>query len=230
MPIGKVYEAPPIHFTPVLNAGLNWDQLDRDVRDAFSGIAQKVKLGTGFRLYKFTANPFSWQGRVEPKWQRKEGGGWQREEVETKAGVTPWWSPFDLYQWDPGLRARINEANELSVDPVELTRAKAAVRTNWNALTRICATVLVKDVYGFWGACGWQPKFGDQSLEHMRSFDKVLDELRSKFGDRGPRPPRIGLAGGAGQFYIPNLQLYEHIRSLWEAPVDDVVARRGTWL
>ena len=230
MPIGKVYQAPSIHFTPVVNAGLKWEKLDKDVRDTFFGDGQKVKLKAGFRLYKFTDKPFWWKGSVEQKWQRQDSGGWRLEQVETRPGVTPWWSPFDPYQLDPGLRARLNEAQVLKVDAAELTRVKAAVRTNWNALTRICVTILMKDVYGFWGKCGSQPKFGDQSKAHMEKFDKVLDELRAKFaGGPVPTPTRIGLEGGAGQFYIPNLEVYEHIQPRCEASVDDVMAGRAAW-
>ena len=195
MPIGTLYQAPQIHFTPVLNAGLNWEQLEQSDRDAFRGIGQKVILRAGFRLYKFTA-----------------------ADIESRFGVTPWWSPLGSYLWDAGLESRLKLARHLGETPEDFTRVVAAVRTNWNALTHILTAILLKDVYGFWGQIGWQPKFGDQTLEHMRSFDKVLEELT------GRSPQRIGLPGGGSQFFIPNLTRNEHIRRGVRVPVADAIA------
>ena len=139
MPIGKLYQAPQISFTPVLNAGLNWDQLEQCDRDAFHGIGQQVKLRAGFRLYKFTAG-----------------------DIESRFGVTPWWSPLAPYLWDSGLENRLKLAQHLGANPADVTRVVAAVRTNWNALTHILTAILLTEVYGFWGQVGWQPKFGDR--------------------------------------------------------------------
>ncbi len=197
MPIGKLYQAPQISFTPVLNAGLNWEQLEQSDRDAFNGIGQLVKLRAGFRLYKFT-------------------GG----DIESRFGVTPWWSPFASYRWDSGLENRLKLAQHLGANPADVTRVVAAVRTNWNALTHILTAILLRDVYGFWGQVGWQPKFGDQTLEHMRSFDKVLEELT------GRKPQRVGLLGGSSQFFIPNLKRNEQIQRGVRVPVTDAITGR----
>jgi hypothetical protein len=197
MPIGKLYQAPQISFTPVLNAGLNWNQLEQSDRDAFKGIGQKVKLRAGFRLYKFTSG-----------------------DIESRSGVTPWWSPLGPFQWDSGLENRLRLAQQLGANPADLTRVVAAVRTNWNALTHILTAILRVDVYGFWGQIGWQPKFGDQTLEHMRSFDKVLEELT------GRKPQRILLPGGGSQFFIPNLKRNEQIQRGVRVPVADAIAGR----
>jgi hypothetical protein len=184
MPIGRVYQAPPIQ---PLNAGLDWNQLGPDHRDAFRGVGQKVKLEARFRLYKFTA--------------------W---DITNRAGkVTEWWSPLEPYQWDPGLRARLNLAEHLGGDAADLTRVMCAVRTNWNALTHVLTATLLKPVYGFWGQVGWQPRDGDEKVGNVRILDRAG-----------------GLPGFASQFYIPNLKLGEHIKQDKKEPVADVMAGR----
>ncbi len=203
MPIGRLYEAPSIRFTPVLNAGLKWEQLQQADRDSFDGVAQKVKLPAGLRLYKFT------------QW-----------DIESRSGVTPYWSPVERYQWDEGLQNRLRLAQQQGMSPDDYTRIVAAVRTNWNALTNILTAFLIKDVYAFWGAIGWQPKFGEQTLEHMRSFDRVLEELTAKVTGTARTPQRITLPGGASQFFIPNLRRNEHIRRGVRVPVAELIAGR----
>jgi hypothetical protein len=195
MPIGKLYQPPPVQFTPVLNAGLTWQQLGADDRDAFVSAGEKVKLPAGFRFYKFT-----------------------QYDMKTAGGVTAWWSPLERYRFDEGLQHRLQSARRTGSDPAEITRVLAAVRTNWNKLTYVLTAVLIKDVYGFWGQAGWQPKFGEQPLAHMRSFDTVLAQLS------GRPPQRLGLGGGAGQFFIPNLERNVHVRRGVFMPVTSLLA------
>lgn len=203
MPIGRLYEAPVIKFTPVLNADLRWETLDQQDRDSFSGLAEKVKLPAGFRLYKFT------------QW-----------DFDSRYAVTPYWSPIERYQWDEGLQSRLRRAQQMGMSPAEYTRTIAAVRTNWNELTKVLTAYLLKDVYAFWGRIGAQPKFGEQTLEHMRSFDNVLAELTERFTGTARMPQRITLPGGAGQCFIPNLKRNEHIGRGVLVPVADVIAGR----
>lgn len=181
--IGNVYHPPKIEFTPVLNAGLRWEDVETGVHDAFRGQVKLVKLRAGFRLYKFT-----------------------QFDLRPAGAVTPWWSPFGQFAQDPGLEERLREAASLGKDPADRARVLLAVRKDWNSLTHILTAKLLKDVYGFWGRTGWQPRFGVQSVEHMRRFDQVLGQLT------GSAPIRLGLDGGAGQFFIPNLIRNEHLR------------------
>ncbi|MEO7143226.1 MAG: hypothetical protein ABI165_06935 [Bryobacteraceae bacterium] len=194
MAIGKLYEAPKTPFTPVLNAGLEWPALPQATRDAFKGPGAKVKLAAGFRLYKFT------QGDIESAW-----------------GVTPWWSPTKGYQWDAGLQARLDLARNLGVSPVELTRIVAAVRSHWNKLDFILTSVLIKEVYAFWGMAGWQPREGDDTIEQLNEIDALVEK------ETGKKPMRRGLTGSASQFFIPNLKRGEHIRRGLRVPVADVI-------
>lgn len=207
MPIGRLYEAPSIHFTPVLNAGLKFEELDHADQDSFTGLVEKVKLPAGFRLYKFT-----------------------EYDIQSAHGVTPYWSPVERYQGryqtDEGLHERLRQAQQQGLSPADYARVVAAVRTNWNNLTNILTAFLLKDVYAFWGAISAQPKFGDQPLEHMRKFDKVLAELLQKFEGTARMPQRITLPGGAGQFFIPHLECRVHIQRSRRVPVADVISGR----
>src|SRR5580658_8381809 len=182
--MGSLLVQPRTNFAPgsTLNAGLTWQQLGAADRDAFNGVGDKVLLKAGMRLFKFT-----------------EGDITQPNSVN----VTPWWSPMDAYQWEAGLRGRLSFAKQMGLSPTELTRVVAAVRTNWNGLTNVLTSILQKDVWGFWGRAGSQPKKGDDTLEDMRAFDQVIEKLT------GQKPQRPSFPGGAGQFFIPNLNRNE---------------------
>jgi hypothetical protein len=199
----KAYVAPKIDWSPkvILNANAKWGPggtVDVEVQHAFDrGIATKVLIPAGTALYKFT----DW------------------DMLEDTRGVTPWWSPRKAFQWDPGLDFRLELAKQAKQHPSELTRQVAAVRTNWNGLTNILSASLTRDVWGFWGKVGWQPKFGNFPLEHMVKFDKVLTELM-----KGQQPNRIGLPGMAGQFFIPGMLLHTHICRRRFVNVDQIVS------
>lgn len=198
MPIGKLYEPPAVKFTPVLNAGLKREDLRQPDRDAFKRPGKKVKLPAGFRLYKFT------QG-----------------EISSPYGVTPWWSPVKAYEWDPGLAARLHLADHLGTDAVDLTRVVAAVRTNWNLLTFLLTSVLLKDLYCFWGQGGWQPREGNETLEELRRTGTETIQ------PDGKRKVRKGLPGNASQFFMPNMQLNVHIKRDARVSVADLKAGRA---
>jgi hypothetical protein len=203
----RAYVAPKIDWSPkkILNADAKWGPggtVDVEVQHAFDrGVAKKVLLPAGTPLYKFT----DW------------------DMISDVYGVTPWWSPRKPYDWDPGLDFRLDLAKQAKQHPSELTRQVAAVRTNWNGLTNILTVALTRDVWGFWGRVGWQPKFGNFPIEHMIKFDKVLTELM-----KGQAPNRIGLPGQAGQFYIPGMQLHLHICRRQFVHVDKVVSGEAT--
>jgi hypothetical protein len=199
----KAYVAPKIDWSPksILNADAKWGPggtIDAEVLHAFDrGLAVKVLISAGTALYKFT----DW------------------DMLSDTHGVTPWWSPRKPYRWDPGLDFRLDLARQARQHPSELTRQVAAVRTNWNGLANILTASLARDVWGFWGKVGWQPKFGNFPLEHMVKFDKVLTELM-----KGKEPNRIGLPGMAGQFYIPGMRLHTDICRRKFVNVDQIVS------
>jgi hypothetical protein len=199
----KAYVAPKIDWSPrtILNADAKWGPggtVEAEVLHAFDrGLATKVLIPAGTALYKFT----DW------------------DMLSDTHGVTPWWSPRKPYRWDPGLDFRLDLAKQAKQHPSELTRQVAAVRTNWNGLANILTASLARDVWGFWGRVGWQPKFGNFPLEHMVKFDKVLTELM-----KGKEPNRIGLPGMGGQFYIPGMRLHTHICRRKFVNVDQIVS------
>jgi hypothetical protein len=203
MPIGKIYSAPSIQFTPVLNAGLKWEELDRRDQDGFRGLGEKIKLPIGYRLYKFT----------EARYDMKPTGR-----------VTPWWSPFDRFRFDTGLQARLQAARHEAVDPAAKTRAVAAVRKNWNQLTHILTARLLKEVYCFWGECGWQPFEGGADIETYRRFDAVMKELARGAPHQTIDHKVHGFMGGASQFLIPGLIRNTHIARGVFVPVANVIA------
>lgn len=198
MAIGKLYQAPVIVHH--LNERLTWEQLDPATRGAFRGPGKKVKLRAGFRLYKLTA------------WDIASGD---------PPRVTPWWSSLERYEWDASLQDRLALARRLGTTPAELTRVVAAVRTGWNPLTHVLTAFLLKDVYAFWGAIGWQPRIGDREpVDCMRIVNQLSED------ELGRPIAGGGLVGGAGQFFIPGLTRDVHIRRGVRVPVDDVVAGR----
>ena len=129
MPIGKIPSS-----TTELNFKTVWNQMSPDVKGAFIGTPEKVKLTEGFLLFKFTE--FHLENRA-----RK---------------ITEWWSPVEAYGIDPGLGSRLALAHHLRVNAADLTRVIAAVREDWNALTYILQAQITAPVYGFWGQCKMQ--------------------------------------------------------------------------
>ena len=171
MTIGKI--PPPL---TELNFNVVWNQVPQDVKKAFLGIPQKVKIAPGFMLYKFTeffiANR---QGKI-----------------------TEWWSPVYPYGIDPGLAARIHLAKHLGASPADLARVVAAVKENWNALTHLLQARLLMPVYGFWGQCAVQSR---RDLCRPARAGIPAPPERSDM----PVVRTMNLPGYAWQFYIPNL-------------------------
>jgi len=184
MPIGKI--TPPL---TELNFNIVWNQMPQNVRNAFVRVPQKVKLGPGFLLYKFTEFFITnWEGKI-----------------------TEWWSPVYPYGIDPGLSARIRLAKQLGVPPADLTRVVAAVKENWNALTHVLEARLLMPVYGFWGQCATQTR------KDLREPPRPGVTARPVRADM-PRVRTSNLPGYAWQFYIPNLT-DAHIQQISRSPV-----------
>ena len=184
----------------ILNADLKWEQVDSAARDAFRAGAEKVQLRAGFHLYKFTDE----HGFIEPG-----------------ARVSPWWSPQEAFHDDPGMNERLHLAQVLHVSPAELARVVAAVRANWNAMTRLVTVSLLKDVWAFWGKAGWQPRSGNESIARLRDFDGLVEKFE------GVKPHRAGFPGTVGQFYIPGLIGGEHVAELAFVTVEELMKGRG---
>lgn len=167
-----------------LNFDLVWNRVPQDVKTAFIGAPKKVKLESGFMLYKFTEFSIANQ----------------------RGKITEWWSPVHPYGIDPGLSARIRLAERLGASPADLTRVVAAVKENWNALTNVLQARLLMPVYCFWGQCASQtrrdsgrpPRAGILTPQAGGSMRVV----RTK-----------NLPGYAWQFYIPNLTS-AHVREV----------------
>jgi hypothetical protein len=137
MAIGKIYQPPEME----LNFNTDWEMMPAEVKLAFRGKPKRVRLESGFMLYKFTEYGLSWrQGDI--------------------IKISEWWSPVNSYDnnKDPGLQARLSLAKHLGVSPAALTRVVAAVRIDWNSLTYLQTSKLLKPVWGLWGQCAMQPR------------------------------------------------------------------------
>jgi hypothetical protein len=184
MTIGKI-SPPPTE----LNFNVVWNQLPQNVKQAFIGVPQKVKLRPRFMLYRFTEFFIA----------NREGK------------ITEWWSPVHPYGIDPGLSARIHLAKHLGASPADLARVVAAVKENWNALTHVLQAQLLMAVYGFWGQCATQSR-RDQGQQARAGIAAPpargdMQVVRT-----------TNLPGYARQFYIPNLTS-AHIREVSPLPI-----------
>ena len=142
------------------------------VRDCFkNGTAQKRLLDTSLKLYKFS----------------------HRETVaHPDSTVSPWWSPYDAFEWDAGWEERKKLAVKLKVNIRELGRVTSAIKENWNSLSHLLVIHLNNGAYGYFGG-----------FAQMCRIDE---------GEASKRDPNIeaagntkNLPGGGSQFYIPNL-------------------------
>ncbi|WP_137939602.1 hypothetical protein [Chitinivorax sp. B] len=172
-----------------LNYDMVWNKMSNDVKGAFIGTPQKVKLPAGFRLYKFTEFYIA----------------------NRQGKVTEWWSPVNPYDMDPGLAARISLAKHLGANPSDLTRVMAAVKENWNALTFVLQAELQKPVYAFWGQCAMQRR-RDANSQTRAGIPPA--QARTDM----PMVKTINLPGYAWQFYCPALTP-AHIREISRNPV-----------
>jgi len=82
-----------------LNFDRTWDEIGNietasgQVMDAFSdGVADKVLLEAGTKLYKFNSNPTLFNSHAP-----SDASAFDRELLEEGHVLSPWWSPYDDY-------------------------------------------------------------------------------------------------------------------------------------
>jgi hypothetical protein len=173
MAIGKIYNP----REEDLNYNTDLYLVSPNVKKAFIGKPKRIRLESGFDLYKFTEFGFIFNNKI-----------------------TEWWSPLYPYEMDPGLSARLDLARHLGSSPADLVRVNAAVRENWNALTYILKARLKKPVYCWWGQCAKQPR---KSLCIPPRGGIDIPRERQDM----PLVRTDNLPGYAWQFYIPRLTL-----------------------
>lgn len=159
--------------------------VDPAIQNAFtSGSAQKVLLPLDFELCKLNNNDQLTRG------------------TDTK--VSPWWSPYEEYEWDGGFENRIKMASHFGVSIRELSRIFVAVSENWNSFEYLLIARLKEPVHAFFGKVAGQSRMAPAApgAAEPKKSRALAGEGSSK---------SKGLAGNAGQFYIPNLTT-AHIR------------------
>ena len=102
------------------------------IRDCFkNGTAQKRLLDTSLKLYKFS-----------------DGDKLTRPDSNE---VSPWWSPYDAWEWDAGWEERKKLAAQLKVNTRELGRVTSAIKENWSSLSHVLVIHLNNGAYGYFG-------------------------------------------------------------------------------
>lgn len=191
------------------------------VREAFrGGIADKVLLKAGTKLYKFN----NMATLVDMAWLGKSQG----ITIQGSVVISPWWSsymPFN-HVWskesglkgntdDPGWIARKAMAKTLGISIREWGRITSVVKENWNSLQYLMCITLKHDAYGWFGGFAsmgradpgsTSKRFGNEaslgsSVKTQKFTSAGMKERLAKFGPGGT------LAGGATQFYIPNVRM-----------------------
>ena len=143
------------------------------VRDCFkNGTAQKRLLDTSLKLYKFS-----------------HGAELTRENSNE---VSPWWSPYDAWEWDAGWEERKKLAAQLKVNIRELGRVTSAIKENWNSLSHLLVIHLNNGAYGYFGGFAQMCRIDEG--EASKRDDNIEKTGNTK-----------NLPGGGSQFYIPNL-------------------------
>lgn len=189
-----------------INNHLTWGDVGamkvsgRPVRNAFLD-ARMVCLPAKTKLYKFNSFP-----GLMP---------------DGKGNVTPWWSPYDAYDVDPGWWAKKNMAKVLRVSVRELGRVTSAVTESWNSLEYLVVITLKVDIYAAYGRFAQMlrhDKADDgQSWAKAPITDATKDKAMNKPGIGQSASPSgsfkpegkattLHLPGGGRQFFIPNLK------------------------
>jgi len=167
----------------VINQNLSWLEVGamkvgappRPVRDAFLD-ARMVRLKAGTKLYKFNT--------------------WPSLQADKVGNVTPWWSPYNAYDVDPGWQAKLSMAKNLNISIRELGRVTSAITDTWNSL-QYCVTITLKvDMYVAYGRFKQQARHGEGASQII-TFPAVQPEWQGKTAN---------LPGGGRQFFIPNLK------------------------
>ena len=163
-----------------INEDKTWEEAGNDstggtgrVREAFKGgTAKKVLLAPTFKLYKFN----EYKTLTAPK--------------ETR--VSPWWSPYEAYEWDAGWNARKKMAADLHVNIRELGRVTSAIKENWNSLSYLLVIQVKNAAYAYFGG-----------FAQMARID--AEQASKRDGNIEAKGSTKNLPGGGTQFYIPNL-------------------------
>jgi hypothetical protein len=165
-----------------INEKKNWEEVGSDktggdgdarVRDAFkNGTAKKVLLAPAFKLYKFN----EYKTLTAPNSQ----------------SVSPWWSPYEAYEWDAGWEERKELAPQLKVSIRELGRVTSAIKENWNSLSYVLVVTVKNAAYGYFGG------FAQMTRIDAGKASKRDADIEAKGSTKN-------LPGGGTQFYIPNL-------------------------
>ena len=163
-----------------INEDKTWEEVgntktggDGRVRDAFkNGTAKKVLLAPAFKLYKFN----------EYKTLTAPGVN----------DVSPWWSPYEAYEWDAGWEERKKLAAQLKVSTRELGRVTSAIKENWNSLSYLLVIQVKNAAYGYFGG------FAQMARIDSGQASKRDSNIEAKGSTKN-------LPGGGTQFYIPHL-------------------------
>jgi hypothetical protein len=163
-----------------INENKTWEEAGNDktggnghVRDAFkNGMARKVLLASTFKLYKFN----EYKTLTAPDVNE----------------VSPWWSPYEAYEWDAGWEERKKLAAQLKVSIRELGRVTSAIKENWNSLSYLLVIQVKNAAYGYFGG------FAQMARIDSGQASKRDSNIEAKGGTKN-------LPGGGTQFYIPNL-------------------------
>ena len=164
----------------VINEKTTWEEVGSintggagRVSDAFkNGTAKKVLLAPTFKLYKFNE--------------------YKTLTAPNSKSVSPWWSPYEAYEWDAGWIERKNLAAHLHVNIRELGRVTSAIKENWNSLSYVLVTEVKNAAYAYFGG-----------FAQMTRIDEGQASKRD--GNIEAKGSTKNLPGGGTQFYIPNL-------------------------
>jgi len=171
--------------TGYLNEDVAWGDLPDYVHQAFTrGNAVKVLLPAGFQLCKLS----DFESLTRP------GSG----------EVSPWWSPLQAYDYDPGWEQRKRLAAHFGVSIREMSRILVAVKENWNAMNFLLKSQTRVPIHAFFGGVAGQARLDPGSQSRRLPGE----------GSSGSK----GLVGSASQFYIPGLTIY-HVAPLGTEPL-----------
>lgn len=155
---------------------------------------QRVMLPARTKLYKFNSYP-----SLRPD----------------KAGnVTPWWSPFEPYDVDPGWYAKAAMAKVFRISVRELGRVTSAITESWNSCEYLATIVLTVDIWVMYGRFRQMAR-SDGGASMMITNPKEVPPgfraegrggARAQFTDKAGAKQGGHLPGGGRQFFIPNLK------------------------
>ena len=188
-----------------IETGIEWDpeapvtgkgggRVTKTVGDAFAnGLADKVYLHTGTRLYKFNGYPTLHGPGILARYRP----------------VSPWWSPYDPYEHDPGWEAKKQIAEHFKVSVREWGRITSAVREDWNSLKYLLTIRLKFPVWAWWGGFADQYRFTPVAPNQKQKESKRFGPQNQAQKVVESRGRGKKLPGGGTQFYIPNLHPYD---------------------